>query len=155
MKTINQIAKELGVSKQTIRNAIAKLGLQRNLQKNGNTFAIDENQEMLIRQEFLQTSKGGEQSKETQTLRGSLHSALRLLEKQNEQLSGELEIKNKQIADLSAALERTTESLTESLQAAQALHAGTIQKQLTDGGADQPQHDEPTRKKKRGWFGRK
>jgi hypothetical protein len=57
------------------------------------------------------------------------HPVLQLLEKQNEQLSGELEIKNKQIADLSVALERTAESL----QIAQALHGGTIQKQLVDG----------------------
>ena len=153
MKTINQIAKELGVSKQTIRNAIAKIGLQKNLQKNGNTFAIDERQETLIRQEVLQTSKSGEQSKETQTLRGGLHSALRLLEKQNEQLSRELEIKNKQIDGLSKALEQSrlqAERFAELADQSQKLHGATMQKLLTDGGADQP-----TPEKRRRWFGRK
>ena len=33
-KTIKQIADEIGVSKQAVRNQIAKLGLQSSLQKN-------------------------------------------------------------------------------------------------------------------------
>lgn len=118
MKTIKQLADDLGVSKQTIRNVIAKLGLQNTLRKNANAFAIGEAQEMAIRQEVLQLSKAETQSK----AQNDLQSVLRLLEY-------ELEIKNKQIADLSAALKRTLESL----QAEQALHGGTIQKQLTDG----------------------
>ena len=40
MKTIKQIADEIGVSKQSIRNEIAKQGLQSSLRKNGNQFAI-------------------------------------------------------------------------------------------------------------------
>jgi len=50
MKTIKQIADEVGVSKQAIRNQIAKLGLQSSLRKNGNQFAIDEEQETAIKQ---------------------------------------------------------------------------------------------------------
>lgn len=40
MKTIKQIADEIGVSKQSIRNEIAKQDLQSSLRKNGNQFAI-------------------------------------------------------------------------------------------------------------------
>ena len=52
MKTIKQIADELGVSKQSIRNEIAKQGLQSSLRKNGNQFAIDESCEALIKSAF-------------------------------------------------------------------------------------------------------
>lgn len=52
MKTIKQIADELGVSKQSIRNEIAKQGLQSSLRKNGNQFAIDESCETLIKSAF-------------------------------------------------------------------------------------------------------
>lgn len=52
MKTIKQIADEIGVSKQSIRNEIAKQGLQSSLRKNGNQFAIDESCETLIKSAF-------------------------------------------------------------------------------------------------------
>ena len=52
MKTIKQIADEIGVSKQSIRNEIAKQGLQSTLRKNGNQFAIDESCEALIKSAF-------------------------------------------------------------------------------------------------------
>lgn len=52
MKTIKQIADEIGVSKQSIRNEIAKQGLQSSLRKNGNQFAIDEKCETLIKSAF-------------------------------------------------------------------------------------------------------
>lgn len=48
-------------------------------------------------------------------------------------LQAELEIKNKQIEDLSTALAAAQQTA----QAAQALHAGTIQKQLTDSTGEQ------------------
>lgn len=54
MKTIKQIANEIGVSKTAVRKKIANLGLQLNLRKNGNQFAIDEEQERLIKSAFLQ-----------------------------------------------------------------------------------------------------
>lgn len=52
MKTIKQIADEIGVSKQSIRNEIAKQDLQSSLRKNGNQFAIDEKCETLIKSAF-------------------------------------------------------------------------------------------------------
>ena len=52
MKTIKQVADEIGVSKQSVRNEIAKQGLQSTLRKNGNQFAIDESCEALIKSAF-------------------------------------------------------------------------------------------------------
>lgn len=52
MKTIKEIADELGVSKTAIRNEIAKQGLQSSLRKNGNQFVIDEKCESLIKSAF-------------------------------------------------------------------------------------------------------
>ena len=54
MKTIRQIADEIGVSKTAVSKQIANLGLRSGLRKNGNQFAIDEHQEALIKQ-----AKGG------------------------------------------------------------------------------------------------
>lgn len=52
MKTIRQIADEIGVSKTAVNKQIANLGLRSGLRKNGNQFAIDEHQEALIKQAF-------------------------------------------------------------------------------------------------------
>lgn len=70
-------------------------------------------------------------------------------------LQGQLAIKDKQIEDLNARLAESNAALVaaqQTAQAAQALHAGTIQQQLTSG-TDQSEGsgDEP---KKQGWFSR-
>lgn len=52
MKTIKQVADEIGVSKTAVRNEIAKQGLQSSLRKNGNQFVIDEKCENLIKSAF-------------------------------------------------------------------------------------------------------
>ena len=62
MKTIRQIADELGVSKTAVHKKIANLGLRSSLQKNGNQFTIDEHQEKLIKSAFT-----GESQTESQT----------------------------------------------------------------------------------------
>ena len=57
MKTIRQIADEIGVSKTAVSKQIENLGLRSSLRKNGNQFAIDEHQEALIKQAFLKKRK--------------------------------------------------------------------------------------------------
>lgn len=126
MKTIKQIADELGVSKQAIRNAIAKLGLQTALRKNGNSFAIDKHQEALIKADFLKESQNKTQSGLQSESQSSLQSALRLLERQNEQLSGELSAKNKLIDEQQQTIKKLADALVtaqQTTQAAQILHA--------------------------------
>lgn len=53
-KTIKQIADEIGVSKQAVRDKIAKLGLHETLQRNANQICINEQQENLIKSAFLE-----------------------------------------------------------------------------------------------------
>ena len=49
MKTIKELSDELGYTKQYVSQTIRQLGLQSSLRKIGNKFAIDEEQENLIR----------------------------------------------------------------------------------------------------------
>ena len=57
MKTIRQIADEIGVSKTAVSKQIENLGLRSSLRKNGNQFAIDEHQEALIKQAFFEKTQ--------------------------------------------------------------------------------------------------
>jgi len=114
MKTIKQIAEEIGVSKQAVRNQIANLGLQTSLQKNGNQFAINKKQEALILQAFGKDSQS-ENAKQSQSeSQTTLHFTLRLLEQEIEFLRSQLKAKDEQ-------LERLDKRLAE----AQILHADT------------------------------
>jgi biotin operon repressor len=132
MKTIRQIANEIGVSKTAVNKQIANLGLRSGLRKNGNQFAIDENQEALIKQAFFeksQTEIENQSQTETQTENREVSDLVGVLQATIDTLQGQLEVKDRQI-------ERLLEALTAAQQtaaAAQALHAGTIQQQITDG----------------------
>ena len=131
-KTIKEIADELGVSKTAVSKQIANLGLRSGLRKNGNQFAIDENQEALIKQAFFeksQTEIENQSQTETQTENREVSDLVGVLQATIDTLQGQLEVKDRQI-------ERLLEALTAAQQtaaAAQALHAGTIQQQITDG----------------------
>ena len=76
----------------------------------------------------------------------------RELDAKNEQISAQqrqLEAKDRQIEQLTSALDHTTSSL----QAAQALHAGTMQQQLQ--APESAESEETTgQEKKKGWFSR-
>lgn len=70
-------------------------------------------------------------------------------------LQGQLAIKDKQIEELNARLAEVSSALVaaqQTAQAAQALHAGTIQQQLTSG-EDQREEDE-VKAKKQSWLSR-
>ena len=62
-KTIKQIADELGVSKQAVRDKIAKLGLHGTLQRNANQICINEQQENLIKSAFLEKQSQSQAAK--------------------------------------------------------------------------------------------
>lgn len=132
MKTIKQIADEIGVSKTAVRKKIANLGLQTKLQTSGNQFAIGKREENAIKKAF---SENESQTKNA-NLTGNLSQTDTLIEAVIDTLRQELKSKD----DLLTAQQKTINELTsmlastqEALQTAQALHAGTIQKQLTDG----------------------
>ena len=140
--TIKQLADELAVSKSTIGRAIVQLGFQDQLCKIGNKYMLSETQILQIK---LQLSKD-EEEKSLQANSKTLHEEEKSLqanqERQNailqEQLSilnKQLEIKDQQIQILQEQIGQLTaamESMATALTAAQALHAGTIQKQLTE-----------------------
>ena len=69
-------------------------------------------------------------------------------------LQGQLSVKDKQIEELNARLAEVTSALVvaqQTAQAAQALHAGTIRQQLTDG-EDDPNQQGQTVEQKKSWF---
>ena len=77
------------------------------------------------------------------------------LDRKNEQLA----VKDKQIEELNARLSECSAALVaaqQTAQAAQALHAGTIRQQITDGemGKDIHRGEVEISKKKRNWFKR-
>ena len=146
MKTIRQIADDIGVSKTAVNKQIANLGLRSGLRKNGNQFAIDEHQEALIKEAFSEKSQT-EIENQTQTENHEVSDLVCVLQATIDTLQGQLEVKDRQIEKLTEALVAAQQTAA----AAQALHAGTIQQQLLTGeaGADQ-QGQEP--EQKRGWF---
>ena len=134
MKTIRQIADEIGVSKTAVNKQIANLGLRSGLRKNGNQFAIDEHQEALIKEAFSEKSQT-EIENQTQTENHEVSDLVCVLQATIDTLQGQLEVKDRQIEKLTEALVAAQQTAA----AAQALHAGTIQQQLLTGeaGADQ------------------
>ena len=155
MKTIRQIADEIGVSKTAVSKQIANLGLRSGLRKNGNQFAIDEHQEALIKQAFFEKSQienENQSQTKTQTENREVGDLVCVLQATIDTLQGQLEVKDRQIEQQAQTITRLTDALAAAQQtvaAAQALHAGTIQQQLITGeaGADQQEPDQ-----KRGWF---
>ena len=138
MKTIRQIADEIGVSKTAVNKQIANLGLRSGLRKNGNQFAIDEHQETLIKQAFSeksQTEIENQSQTKTQTENHEVGDLVCVLQATIDTLQGQLEVKDRQIAKLTEALVAAQQTAA----AAQALHAGTMKQQLLSGesGADQ------------------
>ena len=163
MKTIRQIADEIGVSKTAVSKQIANLGLRSGLRKNGNQFAIDKHQEALIKQAFsekTQTEIENQSQTKTQTENHEVGDLVCVLQATIDTLQGQLAVKDKQIAELNERLSECSAALLaaqQTAQVAQALHAGTIQQQLTDGAADLEQEQPQTNVvsgEKKGWFSR-
>ena len=182
--TIKQLANELGVGKTTINRVITQLDLQDKLHRVGNKYMLSEMQieqiklKMMIIQESHQTNQELHQSnQEIQIL--VLKEQLSMLDRQltvkdnqiqmlQEQLiSKDIQItekdrqikllqeqliaKDNQIGQITTAMESMATALT----AEQALHAGTIQKQLTEHSVmEQQPSDEEQPKQKQGLFTR-
>ena len=159
--TIKQLADELGVCKQTISNAILQLNFQDTLHKVGNKYILSETQISQIKLQ-IKTEKSPKTPKTPKSPNEIEKSTILLLESQNGILREQLAILNtqlmmkddqirllqEQIGQLTVAME----NLTTALSAEQALHAGTIQKQLAEHSVmDQPSDVEQL-KQKRGLF---
>ena len=159
MKTIRQIADEIGVSKTAVSKQIENLGLRSSLRKNGNQFAIDEHQEALIKQAFFektQTEIENQSQTKTQTENREVGDLVCVLQATIDTLQGQLEVKDRQIEQQTQTITRLTDALAAAQQtaaAAQALHAGTIQQQFlnSDDNMDQPGKGVQS---KQNWFDR-
>ena len=150
MKTIRQIADEIGVSKTAVSKQIANLGLRSGLRKNGNQFAIDERQETLIKQAFLeksQTEIENQTQTKSQTENHEVSDLVCVLQATIDTLQGQLEVKDRQIEKLTEALIAAQQTAA----ASQALHAGTIQQQLVTGDARADQQEQGSKLSKRWW----
>ena len=166
MKTIRQIADEIGVSKQAVykrfKGKLHTVCAQYAHTEQGVLY-IEEQGETLIKQDFLQKecSIGAHTYAHTERSNGAVleqsenAGVVAVLQTTIDTLQGQLAIKDKQIEELNARLAEVSSALVaaqQTAQAAQALHAGTIQQQLTSG-EDQREEDE-VKAKKQSWLSR-
>ena len=165
-KTIKQIADEIGVSKQTVykryKGKLYTVCAPYAHTEQGVLY-IEEQGETLINQDFLQKecSIGAHTYAHTERSNGAVleqsenAGVVAVLQTTIDTLQGQLAIKDKQIEELNARLAEVSSALVaaqQTAQAAQALHAGTIQQQLTSG-EDQREEDE-VKAKKQSWLSR-
>ena len=165
-KTINQIADEIGVSKQTVykryKGKLYTVCAPYAPPEPGVLYREAQG-ETLIKQDFLQKecSIGAHTYAHTERSDGAVleqsenAGVVAVLQTTIDTLQGQLAIKDKQIEELNARLAEVSSALVaaqQTAQAAQALHAGTIQQQLTSG-EDQREEDE-VKAKKQSWLSR-
>ena len=158
MKTIRQIADEIGVSKQAVyKRYKGKLytACAPYAHPVQGVLYLSEQAETLIKQDFLKDDRSNgahtersigavpEQSQEA--------GVVAVLQATIDMLQGQLAVKDRQIEELNARLAEVSSALLAAQQTAataQALHAGTIKQQLSDGsGADQEE-------RKQSWISR-
>ena len=165
VKTIKEIAAECGVSEQAVRGWCRRNHVAKDAK---GSFALSESQKNSIYLHYLvvernEVSQLAKASCETcETSETVLISMLQKeLDRKDTQLSvkdEQLAVKDEQIRELNARLAECSAALLaaqETARAAQALHAGTIQQQLSDGedhAAGVP--DEQSAPNNRRWFSR-
>jgi predicted DNA-binding protein YlxM (UPF0122 family) len=148
--SIKEIADTVGVSKTAVRKKIEKLGLQTEFLKNGNKITVDENVAKQIITAFDRPTENETQTEFANQNDNEFSKVIEILQAELESKNKQLASKDRQIEDLTRALENTTASL----QAEQALHAGTMQKQLSSGEEQEQAEDQEKTKtdKKRHWW---
>lgn len=159
MKTIRQIADEIGVSKQAVYKRY-KGKLYTACAPYAHTVQgvlyLSEQAETLIKQDFCSNGAHTERSIGAVQEQSQEAGVVAVLQATIDTLQGQLSVKDQQIEELNARLAEVSSALLAAQQtavAAQALHAGTMKQQLLSGesGADQ-QGREPEPGGKRSWF---
>ena len=163
MKTIRQIADEIGVSKQAVykryKGKLHTVCAPYTHTVQGVLY-LSEQAETLIKQDFLQNdcSNGShtERSIGAALEQSQEAGVVAVLQTTIDTLQGQLEVKDRQIEELNARLAEVSAALLTAQQtaaAAQALHAGTIQQQFlnSDDNMDQPGKGVQS---KQNWFDR-
>lgn len=110
-KTITELAKELSVSRQAIHQAIDKLLDKDKLDKKGNSFILNEQQQAIVRSDF----NHDDNEPSSKTSKNISTDLIITLQEHNAFLIKELENKNKQINELHILLlkEKDTLKLTD------------------------------------------
>ena len=172
MKTIRQIADEIGVSKQAVFKKIKREPLSTSLQ--GLTATVDGrlmvevDGEKLIKQAFSENAPSTTDNRLTGAVDGLVDGAstkndektvavdgvISVLQATIDTLQGQLEVKDRQIEQQAQTITRLTDALAAAQQtavAAQALHAGTIQQQLVAGEGEELQQERETVPRRSWW----
>ena len=149
MKTIRQIATECGVSEQAVRAWCRRNNVAKDAK---GSFAISESIKTAIYQHY-RVVEGNEVSQPAkascETCETSETVLISILQKELDLKSEQLAVKDKQIEELNVRLAESNAALVaaqQTAQAAQALHAGTIQQQLAGESAEQEAHEPEERK---------
>ena len=174
MKTIRQIADEIGVSKQAVFKKIKREPLSTSLQGLTTTvdgrLMVEVDGEKLIKQAFSEITPSTTDNQLTGAVDGLVDGAstkneekmaavdgvISVLQATIDTLQGQLEVKDRQIEQQAQTITRLTDARAAAQQtaaAAQALHAGTIQQQFlnSDDNMDQPGKGVQS---KQNWFDR-
>lgn len=131
MKTIKQIADELGISKDKVKYRVRKLPPSCITKTDDVTYITDEGIQLL--RDLLVGNESGEPTLPGNVPRKYNHALIELLQK-------ELEVKNKQIETQAAQITDLTSALLAAQQtvaAAQALHSGTMKQTLIEEKSEQ------------------
>lgn len=164
MKTIREIADEIGVSKQAVFKKIKREPLSTSLRGLTSTvdgrLTVSVDGEKLIKQAFSQDVPSTNHQLVDGQVDGPVDGMIAVLQATIDTLQGQLEVKDRQIEQQAQTITRLSDALVAAQQtaaAAQALHAGTMHQQLLTGeaGADR-ESQEPAQKpkQKRSWFDR-
>jgi DNA-binding transcriptional MerR regulator len=154
--TIAEISVECGVSEQAIRAWCRRNHVAKDAK---GSFAITETQKTAIYQHYLgidrkEVSQPAKASCET--CETSEMALITMLQRELDRKSEQLAVKDKQIAELNERLSECSAALLaaqQTTQAAQVLHAGTIQKEIASGESGVDKQKSASEKKNR-WFKR-
>ena len=154
--TIAEISVECGVSEQAIRAWCRRNHVAKDAK---GSFAITETQKTAIYQHYL----GIDRKKVSQPAKASCETCetsetalITMLQRELDRKSEQLAVKDKQIAELNERLSECSAALLaaqQTTQAAQVLHAGTIQKEIASGESGVDKQKSASEKKNR-WFKR-
>ena len=152
MKTIRQIATECGVSEQAVRAWCRRNNVAKDAK---GSFAISESVKTAIYQHYRVMGRNEVSQPAKASCESSETVLIAMLQKELDLKSEQLAVKDKQIEELNARLAESNAALVaaqQTAQAAQALHAGTIQKQLVEGSAACADQSEQEPQEKRKWW---
>lgn len=153
--SIKEIAVDCGVSEQAVRAWCRRNHVAKDAKA---SFAIDETTKTLIYQHYgaIERKQVSQHAKPScETCETSETVLIAMLQKELDLKSEQLAVKDKQIEELNARLAESNAALVaaqQTAQAAQALHAGTIQKQLVEGSAACADQSEQEPQEKRKWW---